>query len=148
MFSKRREWAFGESIITLPDGRMAALQFFVSAVNWSLMAGIIYMLLGRDIAYVSVLTTLLIGAVAGLIIRVPAGLGVLEAVFVGLLGSQAPSAQLIGALLLYRAFYYLGPLALALLLQWWVESNASESDAGPPAQRASPDSNTSSAPAC
>lgn len=132
MFSRRREWQFGESTITLPHGRMAALQFLVSAINWSLMGGIVYVLIGEGIPYLAVLQTLLIGAVAGLIIRVPAGLGVFEAVFVGLLGSQASSSELIGALLLYRAFYYLGPLGLALLLQWWVESNASESDAGVP----------------
>lgn len=133
-FSTRREWQFGESTITLPNGRMSALQLFASAINWSLMGAIVYVLLGREIAYLSVLTTLLVGAVAGLIIRVPAGLGVFEAVFVGLLGSQASSSDLIGALLLYRAFYYLAPLAPALVLQWWIESNASESDAGEAAQ--------------
>lgn len=147
MFSSRREWRFGNSTITLPDGRVAALQFAASSLNWALMGGIVYVLLGRDIDYLPVLTTLLIGAVAGLIIRVPAGLGVFEAVFVALLGSQAPSSQLIGALLLYRAFYYLAPLGLALLLQWWVESHASESDAGEAAQAQSRQA-AGSAPAC
>ncbi len=129
LFSKRREWQFGESAITLPDGNLGALQFAVSAVNWMLMGGVVWVLLGQRIDYFSVLTTLMIGAVAGLIARVPAGLGVLEAVFVGLLASKLPSTELIGALLLYRSMYYLAPLGIALLMQWWVEANASESDA-------------------
>ncbi len=130
VFSKRREWNFGETAITLPDGKMALLQFVAAATNWALMGGIVFVLLGQQIDYFSVLTTLMIGAVAGLIARVPAGLGVLEAVFVGLLGSKMASTDLIGGLLLYRSMYYLAPLGIALLLQWWVESNASESDAG------------------
>jgi uncharacterized membrane protein YbhN (UPF0104 family) len=62
-----------------------------------------------------VLAVLLVGAVAGVITHVPAGLGVLEAVFVALLSDQMPQARLLGALLAYRAIYYLVPLALATL---------------------------------
>ena len=59
------------------------------------------------------LAVLLVAAVAGVITHVPAGLGVLEAVFVALLSHQLPQGQLLGALLAYRAIYYLLPLAIA-----------------------------------
>ena len=51
---------------------------------------------------------------AGLVLRVPAGLGVLEAVGVALLATDAlRQEQVLAALLAYRALYYFGPLVLA-----------------------------------
>jgi hypothetical protein len=55
-----------------------------------------------------------LGAVAGLVLRVPAGLGVLEAVGVALLaGGTLGQDKVLAALLAYRALYYLVPLVLA-----------------------------------
>jgi glycosyltransferase 2 family protein len=45
--------------------------------------------------------------------HVPAGLGVIEAVFVACLGASLSSTQVLAALLSYRAVYYLAALALA-----------------------------------
>ena len=71
------------------------------------------MLLEGSVDYVSVLGGLLVSSVAGVIAHVPAGLGVLEAVFVSLLGDAHPVHRLLAALLAYRAVYYLAPLAMA-----------------------------------
>ena len=90
------------------------LQLALSVANWSVMAGVVWVLLRGQIDYATVLTVLLIAAVAGVLAHVPAGLGVLEAVFVALLSHRAPPHTLIAALLAYRALYYLLPLALAL----------------------------------
>jgi glycosyltransferase 2 family protein len=57
----------------------------------------------------------LLAAVAGVATHVPAGLGVIEAVFVACLGAELGSTRVLAALLSYRAVYYLVPLALALL---------------------------------
>jgi uncharacterized membrane protein YbhN (UPF0104 family) len=46
--------------------------------------------------------------------HVPAGLGVIEAVFVACLGAEVATPTLLAALLSYRAVYYLAPLALAV----------------------------------
>jgi uncharacterized membrane protein YbhN (UPF0104 family) len=51
--------------------------------------------------------------VAGVVTHIPAGLGVLEAVFLSLLGGAHPVNELLAALLAYRAVYYLGPLVIA-----------------------------------
>ena len=60
------------------------------------------------------LAVLLVGAVAGVITHVPAGLGVLEAVFVALLSHQVPQGQLLGrAARLPRASTTWSPLAIA-----------------------------------
>ena len=66
----------------------------------------------------------LAAAVAGVIAHVPAGLGVLEAVFIALLGATVPEPRLLGALLAYRALYYIVPLAAAVPLYLRSEARA------------------------
>ena len=108
-----RVWSVRGHEIDLPPWRMAVLQLGISCVNWSLMAGVIYVLLGEKIAYPDVFTVLLIGAIAGVVAHVPAGLGVFEFVFVALLSHLVSEGHLIGALLGYRAIYYIVPLMIA-----------------------------------
>jgi uncharacterized membrane protein YbhN (UPF0104 family) len=67
---------------------------------------------------------LLVAAVAGVLTHVPAGLGVLEAVFVALLSHQMPTHALLAALVAYRVIYYLGPLVIATLLYLVTEARA------------------------
>lgn len=112
--SRRRSLQLRGHTLVLPSGRMAWLQLAMSCLNWALIAGAIHMLLQRQVEYPTVLAVLLLAAVAGVITHVPAGLGVLEAVFVALLGTQLAPPVLIAALLAYRAVYYLAPLALAV----------------------------------
>lgn len=102
--------------LMLPRPRMAALQVLMSCGNWLIMAGIIFVLLQGKVDYPAVLSVLLVAAVAGVVTHVPAGLGVLEAVFVALLSHQVSEGRLLGALLTYRALYYIAPLILAALL--------------------------------
>ena len=100
--------------ITLPGIRVAGLQLLLSCTNWALMAGIVHTLLGAQVEYPMVLATLLAAAVAGVVTHVPAGLGVVEAVFIALLGGQVAQGELLGALLAYRVLYYLLPLGAAV----------------------------------
>lgn len=99
-----------------PSVPLAFIQLALAATNWALMAAIIHVLLPADIGYTAVLGTLLLAAVASAIAHIPAGIGVLEATFVALLGHVVPHPQLFAALLAYRAFYYLGPLLVAVAL--------------------------------
>jgi glycosyltransferase 2 family protein len=108
-----RRWDIRGHEIYLPPWRMALLQMGISCLNWMLMAGIIYVLLQQKVAYTDVLTVLLVGAIAGVVAHVPAGLGVFEFVFVGLLGYQIGEGKLLAALLGYRAIYYILPTAIA-----------------------------------
>jgi uncharacterized membrane protein YbhN (UPF0104 family) len=98
----------------LPPPRVAAWQFALSLANWSLMGLIVWVLLGQSVPYATVLGVLLLAAVAGVATHVPAGLGVIEAVFVACLGAEVATPTLLAALLSYRAVYYLAPLALAV----------------------------------
>lgn len=100
----------------LPSPPLALLQIVLAAVNWSVMAAILYLLLQQQVAYAMVLGVLLLGAVATAIAHIPAGIGVLEAVFLALLAQTIAQPQLFAALLVYRAFYYLAPLIVAAAL--------------------------------
>ena len=123
-FAGEHTWRIRGHELRTPSLRMALLQLLISATNWSLIGGVIWFLLQGRIDYPHVLAVLLVAAVAGVITHVPAGLGVLEAVFVALLGHQVPQGQLLGALLAYRALYYLLPLALASVFYLVTEMRA------------------------
>jgi glycosyltransferase 2 family protein len=119
-----RTWNWRGHELYLPPWRMAVLQMAISCLNWCLMAGVIYVLLGRSIDYTDVLTVLLIGAIAGVFAHVPAGLGVFEFVYVALLSHLVPQSRLLGALLGYRAIYYIAPLVVGALMYLSMEVRA------------------------
>lgn len=98
----------------LPSLPLAALQLLLAASNWSLMAWLLHALMPGQIDYATVLGTLLLAAVASAIAHIPAGIGVLEAVFIAMLGYRIDPPELLAALLAYRACYYLAPLPLAI----------------------------------
>lgn len=117
-----KTWHIRGHALQPPPLRMALLQMLMSSANWCLMGGVVWLLLQQKVAYPEVLAVLLVGAVAGVITHVPAGLGVLEAVFVALLSHKLPQGQILAALIGYRVLYYLLPLAVAtvgyLAMEW------------------------------
>lgn len=123
-FSRRRTWTLRGHEVILPSLRLALLQLAMSSLNWMLIAATVYTLLEQKIAFPTVLGVLLVAAVAGVITHVPAGLGVLEVVFVVLLSHQLPRSEILAALIAYRAIYYLAPLAIATIAYLTVEVKA------------------------
>jgi uncharacterized membrane protein YbhN (UPF0104 family) len=140
-FARRRVWRVRGRDLALPSGRLAVVQVILGACSWSAMALVIHVLLAGQIEFPTVLGVLLVSAIAGLASHIPAGLGVLEAVFLGLLGQRVPSAQLLAALLGYRALYFLLPLAIATIVFAGLEIRArrtSPPNGGVPITRALP----------
>ena len=99
-----------------PSLPLALVQLALSCVNWSIMAWIIDLLLPAQVPYPTVLGVLLLAGIASAMAHIPAGIGVLEAVFVAMLGHAVPPPQLLAALLGYRGLYYLAPLLVAVAL--------------------------------
>ncbi len=98
----------------LPRWPLALWQVAVSCANWMLMGAALWAVLQGQVAYPAALATVMLGAVAGLVLRVPAGLGVMESVGVAMLaGDDLSKTQVLAALLAYRALYYFVPLLLA-----------------------------------
>ncbi|WP_339526805.1 lysylphosphatidylglycerol synthase domain-containing protein [Pseudomonas sp. EL_65y_Pfl2_R96] len=123
-FSRRREWSIRGVEIDLPSLHMAILQLGLGALNWSLMAAVIFTLLPSKLDYPLVLGVLLISAIAGVITHIPAGLGVLEAVFVALLQHQVSRGSLVAGLIAYRAIYFILPLLITVVMYLVVEAKA------------------------
>lgn len=123
-WSPRRVLTLRGHRLVLPPLRFALLQLAISALNWLLIGGVIYLLLQQRVAFTTALAALLVAAVAGVIAHVPAGLGVIEAVFVALLSPQIATSELLAALLLYRGIYYLAPLAIGVVLHLAIEFSA------------------------
>ena len=108
-----RVWNWRGHAVRLPTLRMALVQLAVGVTNWLLIAAVIWVLLQGRVAFPVVVGVFLVGVVVGIVTRVPAGLGVQEAVFVALLGAQVPAPDMLAAMLTYRALYYWVPLLLA-----------------------------------
>lgn len=130
-FSPRRTLTVRGHELHLPSGRMALLQLVMSTANWALIGATVYLLLQAHVGYPAALAALLAAAVAGVATHVPAGLGVLEAVFIALLSPPVAQSPLLAALLVYRAVYYLVPLALAAMLYLGFELRLKAASARP-----------------
>lgn len=123
-FSPRRSWSPRGHRIELPSLAIALSQLVLACASWLAIATILYLLLPADVAFVTVTGILLLSVLANLVIRVPANLGVMEAVFVALLGAQLGTAQVLAAVLTWRALFHIGPLLLAALLYLFLEAHA------------------------
>jgi uncharacterized membrane protein YbhN (UPF0104 family) len=115
-FARQRSWLIRGHTIDLPSLRMAGAQLAISCTHWMTMAAVPWVLLQGQVDYPTALAVLLVAAIAGVLLHIPAGLGVTEAVFIALLSHRIPEHQLLGALLAYRAIFYLTPLLVGGLL--------------------------------
>jgi uncharacterized membrane protein YbhN (UPF0104 family) len=99
--------------IAMPSLPLAVGQIVVGTVNFALVAAALYQCISAvaDVRYVEVAAAYVIGNTAAIASHVPGGLGVIEGVVLYLL----PQAHILGAILLFRAVYYLLPLPLGLL---------------------------------
>ncbi|VTU25817.1 Inner membrane protein YbhN [Variovorax sp. PBS-H4] len=120
-----RRWQVRGRRVRLPSARLALVQLGLSAANWALMGSAMYLLLGGKVPYSVTLGVLLAASVVGVVTPIPAGLGVLEAVYLALLSGSVRQGALMGALLAYRALYYLVPLGGGLVLYGVLERYAS-----------------------
>lgn len=119
-----RQWRILRRCVSLPSPGLAALQLLVSAANWALMGAVMYLLLGREVPYGTTLGVLMAASIAGVVTPIPAGLGVLEAVYLALLGGMVGEGRLMGAVLAYRTVYYLIPLVGGVALYALLERSA------------------------
>jgi phosphatidylglycerol lysyltransferase len=102
--------------LPLPQLPLAAGQLLVSALDWALAGAVLYSLLPPSaLTFVQFLGLFLVAILLGLLSHVPGGLGVFEGVMVLLLRPHVATAMLVPSLVVFRAVYYLLPLALGLV---------------------------------
>ena len=106
--------AFGHRI-DLPGFRMAVVQVLLASVDVAVTAAIFYALLPEapGLTFWKFLGIYIAAYTAGLAASVPGGLGVFDGFILLSLEPYLPSAQVVGAVLLFRLFYYIVPLFLA-----------------------------------
>lgn len=103
--------------LPLPTPRQGGMQIAVGVVDWIVAGSVLFALLPPEtgLSFWSALAVYLLAQVVALISNVPGGLGVFETMVLAL-APGLPKPALLGALLAYRAIYYLLPLATAALL--------------------------------
>jgi phosphatidylglycerol lysyltransferase len=104
--------------IAIPRPRWSFAQIALSAVDWALAAGVLYVLLPSQpqATFATVLGAFLLAQVVALASNVPGGLGVLEGALLLLLGPIFGPGAVLGATVAYRVIYYLVPLVVAVVL--------------------------------
>lgn len=75
-FAKRRHMTIKGQKLVLPSWKFALAQMAISSANWMAMGAIIWLLMGQDVNYFFVLGVLLVSSIAGVIVHIPAGIGV------------------------------------------------------------------------
>ena len=103
--------------LPVPPPRVAAAQLALSAVDWALAGGVLYVLLpAGSPPFLEFIGIFLVAMLLGMASHVPGGLGVFEGLMVLLLKPHLDSGQVLPALVVYRAVYYLMPLTVALIV--------------------------------
>jgi len=113
--AKRRHVKIKQFIIELPTLGVSFGQLALGAADVCAASAVLYVLLpeGHGIAFETFAAVYAFGCILGIVSNVPGGFGVLEGTILGAFSTVA-KADLIGALLLFRLCYYLGPFILAL----------------------------------
>lgn len=108
-----RQWEF-----ELPTLGVFLAQVVISAIDWIIAAGVLYILLpdSLPLTFIRFLGIFLLAQIAGVISNVPGGLGIFEAVSLLFLAPFFSASAILGALVAFRVIYYLLPLLLAMLL--------------------------------
>ncbi len=113
---RRQPLRLGRFEWPMPPPAIAVSQVLLSAGEWTVAGAVLYVLLPpSSLPFLQFLGTFLIAILLGMASHVPSGLGVFEGMMVLLLKPYLTSRQLLPALALYRAVYYLLPLSVAVI---------------------------------
>lgn len=105
---------FGHEI-ALPDWRMALVQVALATVDVAVTAAIFYALLPEapNLTFLRFLGVYVASYTAGLAANLPGGIGVFDTAMLLGLESHLRPAQILGAIVVFRLYYYVIPLFLA-----------------------------------
>ncbi|MGQ4273983.1 bifunctional lysylphosphatidylglycerol flippase/synthetase MprF [Terrihabitans sp. B22-R8] len=103
-------------VIRLPKPHIFALQIIIAAGDLACSGAALWFLLpdsGMTLPGFIAIYSVAVGL--GILSHVPGGIGVFDAVIIAVMGRHMPINQVFGALILYRAIYYLLPLFVSAL---------------------------------
>lgn len=99
-----------------PKLSTALLQLGLSSLQWIGLSLVLYLFLhalGTSMEFEEVMLTLLMASIAGVITHIPAGVGVIETLFLRI-GEESEASKILVALICFRTVYYLIPLLIAI----------------------------------
>lgn len=121
-FSKKRTFRILKKEFELPHPVIACIQVATSLSSWVTIGTVLYFLFEGTVPFWTLLLIHLASGLAAVIMQVPAGLGVTEAVYLAFLSSQLPTARVLASVFAFRAVYYLVPLALVAMAYFIFET--------------------------
>ena len=106
-----RLWKLSVVIPTLP---LALVQLGLACADWLLAGSVLAALVAVDVpTFFAAIGAFAVAAVVAIVSHVPGGIGVLESIVLLLLSPALPADHVLGALVAFRAIYYLGPFLVA-----------------------------------
>ncbi len=110
--------------LTLPGLRLAPVQYALSLLSWGTIGAVLVWLIPGEVTWFTIMPVLMTSAIAGIWSHVPGGLGITEVVFLTMLRGQVAESDILAALVVFRATYYLLPFALAVISYLYLEASA------------------------
>lgn len=108
---------FRQHRLEMPAPRLIIQQLAATVIDIAAAGSALWILLpSLDVGWTGFIAVYAVAIGLGVLSHVPAGLGVFETVIVALVGTQADTGQVLGALLLYRIVYHVVPLLLAAVV--------------------------------
>jgi uncharacterized membrane protein YbhN (UPF0104 family) len=114
ILARRQPLTIRNWVLPLPDVRFTLVQMALACSDFATAAAVAYVLMPKSVtlSYPMFLSCYLLAVLAGVVTHVPGGLGVVELVLLKLL-PETPKDELLGALIVFRLFYYFVPLCIA-----------------------------------
>ncbi len=109
--------SIGRFTLMVPSPQLAGAQVALALLDWGVAGLVLFVLLpaGHTLTPLSFLGVFALAQFVGVVSHVPGGLGVFESLMMLALRDAAAPAEVLGALVAYRAVYYLVPFLLGLV---------------------------------
>jgi phosphatidylglycerol lysyltransferase len=109
-------------MLTFPNIKIVTAQILIAMCDWLVASLTFYVLMPAGyISYFGLLKVFLIAQFVVIASQVPGGIGIFEGCIAYLLPNSADNSAIVGAVLAYRAIFYLFPLLIALILLGFFE---------------------------
>jgi uncharacterized membrane protein YbhN (UPF0104 family) len=122
----RKPLRWKDSVLAMPPFRLSLSQLVVSAGDFALASLVLYVLLPSSvraeeaITFPTVMVAYLAAMIVVVIVHVPGGFVVLEAIILHMMPDEA-ALSVTAALILFRIIYYFIPAAVAAVLYFYIE---------------------------
>ncbi len=107
-------FSFFSHAIVFPASSTALLQVILASVNWVMTSAVLYVIFQCKIDPFHMAQVFLVSSIAASMVHIPAGMGVIESVFLFFFAGALPKEEIVASLLMYRFFFYLLPLVVAI----------------------------------